>query len=245
MESTTKIRDRNELATLALLGKFGYLRLQDVSYAIWGSAAHSQMARRTLVRLHQEELVGKGKAPDGKWVYALTVKGANRLQKFGLNAKSTASVLNKLGNYAHRCIANAISLYYAKDPENKIYSEHEIQSGALPILHHFGKIPDYFVDTPYGAIWGEVEYTKKSKKDFQKLICWLRVVTQHREDMCPELNESAGLYLWRVEFICSPLFEKRLMAGLENIVEKKPFEDRSLEGLVEDFMGENLYFRYI
>jgi hypothetical protein len=124
-----------------------------------------------------------------------------------------------------------------------VYTEHQIQAGKHPIAHSFHKVPDYFVETPFGCVWGEVENSRRSPKDFAKLLRWLRVITQHQPDMLPALNELRELYLLRVEFVCSEAFERRLLRGLLDIVEAKPDEERTLEGLVEDFAGEWLWFR--
>ena len=110
MKSTHEKRVGNEVRILTLLSKYGYLRIRDLAFGIWGSGASDNMARRTLTRLREDAFVAEKRGPDGTLVFALSVKGANRLRKLGHDAQSTAPVLNRMGNFAHRCKANEMCL---------------------------------------------------------------------------------------------------------------------------------------
>ena len=197
------------------------------------------ISNRTLINTATQS----GEPSDGTLFFALSVKGANRLRKDGLEAHSTAPLLKRMGNLAHRCLANEICLHYAQNHENVVYSEYQIQSGQLPLRYAFNKIPDYFVETVHGGLWGEVENSRRSTKDFMKLLRWLSVITQHSDGLLPELNGARDLYLFRIEFVCSEAFERRLLRGLSDIVETKLTGGRSVEGAVDDFVSEWLWFR--
>ena len=243
MVSTYEKRVGNENQILELLSRYGYLRIRDLALGVWRPNASDQMARKTLLRLREDGYVAEKRWTDGTLFFALSIKGANRLRKLGVNAHSTAPLLNRMVNVEHRCKANEISLIYEMDPENRVYTEHQIQAGRHPIAHAFNKIPDYFVETVHGGLWGEVENSRRSTKDFNRLLRWLRLITEHQEGFLPELNGLPELYLFRIEFVCSEAFERRLLRGLADVVAVKPGEGRTVAGLVEDFVDEWLWFR--
>ena len=65
MESTHEKRAQNEVQILELLNKYGFLRVRDLAFGIWGGSASDQMARRTLVSLREDGFV-----TERRWVDA-------------------------------------------------------------------------------------------------------------------------------------------------------------------------------
>jgi hypothetical protein len=199
-----------DVRTLLALNKFSFLRTKDLVAYIDGPSESA--VRRNIGKLLEDKLVATTTDSHRCHVFALAVKGANALRRMGLEASTTAKFLDG-GNYEHRCIANESAIYYSRDSHCSVLSEHEIQQGKHGLLYNFGKMPDYLVrDENFGVIWGEVERTKKSSKDWQKLIRWLLQVTRCDIGHLPEIGLDE--YLFRIEFVCNSTFEQRLVNEL-------------------------------
>ncbi|MCK6407190.1 MAG: hypothetical protein L6Q60_14420 [Rhodocyclaceae bacterium] len=245
MTSNSDIADANARAILTALNRYGYLRVADITKLVWGWNASDTMCRRTTRRLRDDKLVDEKRLRDGCLVFALSVRGANVLRKLGLNAHATRRLLGSLGNFEHRCLANVIAIYYEQNPENQVLTEFQIQSGLLNLGQSLNKLPDYFVITPEGCIWGEVERSRRSNLDWIRLMRFLKLITTCAPGENPELNASQDLYLLRVEFVCTRAFEAALRRRLASHLPYKRFEERSPDGLADDFIDNWIWFRHL
>jgi hypothetical protein len=196
----------NQIHVLAAINKFGYLSAKHIAFYVWQSE-DTTMARRALKMLQNLSETAQAQF-NGVNLYALSPKGAKRLRDNGIAGKATQALLNNLGNYQHRQLCNIAVFVHAMAPENKLFSEHQIQAGNHDLINDYNKMPDYLVDTPSGCIWGEVENSKRSSKDWTHLLNWLTLITACREGENPNIGKN--LYLEKIEFICEARFEKML-----------------------------------
>lgn len=206
MPYTQKI---NEVAiqVLLALNTFAYLRVKDLQ--LYLRSLSEQGLRRSIAVLKEEGYVTHTVDHNRFHVIALTVRGCNLLKKEGYSAHATSRFLNQ-GNYAHRTIANEAVIYHSRDSLNKVWTEYQIQTGDHPVKYGFSKVPDYLVEhSELGFVWGEVERSKKNKDDFLHLLRWISTMFRCEKGALPEIADER--YLFRVEFACTDVFEKRLV----------------------------------
>lgn len=163
------IGERNTLAVLSHLHRFGWLTSRMVAALVWPNAKQAPaMARRAVKALADEKLVLRRPLPDGGDCYTLSAAGARSLNEaLGLGATSGASL--PLGNAVHRACANWFVIGHIHEGTT-VWTEHEIQTGRAPIVSVDGKVPDALVDTPFGCIWVEVENAWKNRKERAKVL---------------------------------------------------------------------------
>lgn len=114
------------------------------------------------------------------------------------------------------------------DVNDTVISEYEIQRGKHRLVYNCGKIPDYMVYSPsYGWLWGEVERTKKSAREWNGLIRWLNQITVSAEETLPEIGIDE--FLFRIEFVCSKSFETRLIRAVGEDFSDKWLSFRPIE----------------
>lgn len=155
--------ERNALAVLHFLHRFGWLTTRMVSTLVWADASQGEsMARRALKRLVDDQFVLRRRVPDGAAeVYTLAAAGAKRLRdELGIEAQSGKTL--KLANAVHRACSNwYLILKLAEGFE--VWTEHEIQTGRAPWGIVDGKAADGAVETDCGLVWVEVENAWKNR----------------------------------------------------------------------------------
>lgn len=191
------IGERNTLAVLSLLHRFGWLTSRMIAALVWTNAKQGPaMARRAVRTLTDDKLILRRPLPGGGDCYTLSAAGARLLNETtGLSAHSGASL--PLGNTVHRACANWYVIRHINEGTT-VWTEHEIQSGRAPLVSVDGKIPDALVDTPYGVIWVEVENAWKNRNERNKVVRFASRQLPSGDRMC-EL--APGHYLCRVAIV--------------------------------------------
>lgn len=234
-KSGLEIATDNELSVLRNLHKYGWLRSKDIACLCWQkhdrrfsnsepdiqrpvlTISGLRMAQITLKRLKTKKQILSLQAPDNSIIYALSQRGVNRLNTLGINSVSGKDLIRQYSfeQYRHRVISNEISIS-GELQGFKTFTERQIAQNhwhgeAKGLL---GKKPDCLISNRDYCWWIEVERSKKNQKDYQALIDWL---CDLHED-CKRPHEkpafSKNLLLQKVIFICSDLFEKKLIADL-------------------------------
>ncbi len=241
MTSTNQKAQLYELQVLEYIARAGWLRTSDISKAVWGLKSNPQMARRTLARLLAQRFVVSVRGPDLSNVFALSKVGAKYLNSIsGKCYKATASLINSLHNYRHRCVANLLAIYHSKNPNCTVWFEFEIQSGKLPIINipsknNKVKMPDYFVYDEYeGSYWGEIEISKKSTRDRLYLVAWLFSLFNGATEL-PEIGRN--MYIRQVEFIASEEFERSLLRWVTEEFIRRGSSETEANQQASDFCG--------
>lgn len=163
------IGERNTLAILTNLNRFGWLTSRMISVLVWPTAKQAPaMARRAVKTLADEKLILRRPLPDGGDCYTLSAAGARMLSEAtGLTARSGASL--PLGNTVHRACANWYVIGHILDGTT-VWTEHEIQTGVAPVVSVDAKVPDALLETPFGLIWVEVENAWKNRSERSKVV---------------------------------------------------------------------------
>jgi hypothetical protein len=191
------IGERNTLAVLSQLHRFGWLTSRMIATLVWASAKQAPaMARRAVKSLTDDKLILRRPLPEGGDCYTLSAAGARSLNDtVGLVATSGASL--PLGNTVHRACANWYVIRHINEGTT-VWTEHEIQTGRAPLVSVDGKIPDALVDTPYGLIWVEVENAWKNRSERGAVV---RFSSRHLPsgDRMSEL--APGHYLFRMAIV--------------------------------------------
>ncbi|MEX3856306.1 hypothetical protein AB3X94_19930 [Paraburkholderia sp. BR10923] len=158
------IGERNTLAILGYLHRFGWLTSRMIAALVWPTAKQSPaMARRAVRALADDGIVLRRPLPDGGDCYTLSAAGARLLNEAaGLKARSGASL--PLGNTVHRACANWYVIHHINEGTT-VWTEHEIQSGRAPIVSVDCKVPDALLDMQEGLVWVEVENAWKNRKE--------------------------------------------------------------------------------
>lgn len=225
----------NETEVLKALYTFGWLRTKDIASLNWQktdrkysnrepefckpsfSPSGLRMAQITLKRLNEKKLILSAQAPDNSTIYALSQKGANYLNTFCIDTVSGKDLLRlfSFDQYRHRVISNEIAISGMLQGF-KVYSERQIAQNKW----HFdksgflGKKPDCLIQSKEYAWWVEVERSRKNQKDYAFLLNWLDLVF----DRCKRLHEKPELTreisLQKIVFICTPVFERKLIGDL-------------------------------
>ena len=120
--------------------------------------------------------------------------------------------------YRHRVISNEISISGILQGF-KVFTEREIAQNKW----HFdkagflGKKPDCLIQAKEYGWWVEVERSRKNQKDYAFLLNWLNLVFEgcKRPHEKPDLTKQVSIQ--KVVFICTPVFEKRLIADLNKM----------------------------
>ena len=191
------IGERNTVAVLTFLYRFGWLTSRMLSILVWPTAKQAPaMARRAVRGLVDDKLILRRSLPEGGDCYVLSATGARFLNDAtGLAATSGASL--PLGNPTHRACANWFLVGHINDG-NAVWTEHEIQTGRAPLVAVDGKVPDGLVELPEGMLWVEVENAWKNRKERAKVVAFCR------RQLLPgfQLAELApGRYLRRVVIV--------------------------------------------
>ncbi|MFL9922596.1 hypothetical protein PQR75_46800 [Paraburkholderia fungorum] len=163
------IGERNTLAILAHLNRFGWLTSRMLSALVWPTARQAPaMSRRAVKALVDDKLILRRPLPEGGDCYTLSAAGARVLNEAaGLTATSGASL--PLGNTVHRACANWYVIGHINEG-TAVWTEHEIQTGRAPVVSVDGKVPDALLDTPFGLVWVEVENAWKNRKERAKVV---------------------------------------------------------------------------
>lgn len=228
----------NEIKVLKALHKFGWLRTKDLACLVWQTAdrknsnkepefcqpAHSpsalRMAQITLKRLRDKKYILGATAPDSSKIYALSQRGANHLNAVGIDTVSGKDLLRLFSfeQYRHRVISNEIAISGILQGF-KVFTEREIAKNKWHFdkAGYLGKKPDCFIQNKEYAWWVEVERSRKNQKDYAFLLDWLNQVFQSckRPHEKPAITEQVSIQ--KVVFICTPVFEKRLISDLEKM----------------------------
>lgn len=228
----------NEVEVLKAIHKFGWLRSKDLASLVWQkadkifsnkapefsqpiySASGLRMAQITLKRLLEKKLVLTAQAPDNSVLYALSQRGVNCLNAFGIASVSGKDLLRffSFEQYRHRVISNELAISGILQGF-KVFTERQIAQNKW----HFdkdgfnGKKPDCLIQNKSLTWWIEIERSRKNQKDYAFLIKWLNTVfaSCHRPHEKPALTKQISLQ--KVVFVCSPVFEKRLIEDLTKL----------------------------
>lgn len=206
--------ERNTLAVLSWLHRFGWLTSRMLCGLVWPEAAQGlAMARRTLKRLHDDKLVLVRALPQGGDIYLLSVKGARWLaEATGVPARSGQSLAT--GNALHRACTNWYLIGQVQAGLG-IWTEHEIASGLAPLQTLDGKQADALVLHEGGAVtWVETENTWKNRARRQAVV---DLATRHlgRERLSALGHDTAGepLHLARLAVVATQMDALRSMAA--------------------------------
>jgi len=163
------IGERNTLAVLSHLDRFGWLTSRMIAALVWPNAKQGPaMARRAVRALTDDKLILRRPLPGGGDCYTLSATGARLLNEAtGLRARSGASL--PLGNTVHRACANWYAIHCINGG-HAVWSEHEIQSGRAPVVSVSGKVADGLLDTQDGLVWVEVENAWKNRAERRRAV---------------------------------------------------------------------------
>lgn len=191
------IGERNTLAVLTYLHRFGWLTSRMLSALVWATAKQAPaMARRAVNALTEGRLILRRPLPEGGDCYTLSAAGGRYLNDTtGVVANSGASL--PLGNTVHRACANWFLIRHLS-AGTAVWTEHEIQSGRAPVVTVDGKVPDGLVELAEGMIWVEVENAWKNRRERAKVVrfCTRHLLAGNR------LGELVpGQYLYRVAIV--------------------------------------------
>lgn len=233
--SAREIAFENEVEVLKALHKFGWLRSKDLACLIWqkkdkrfsnrepefckpvSSPSGLRMSQITIKRLKDKKLILSATTPDNSQIYALSQKGANHLNNVGIETISGKDLLRVFSfeQFRHRVISNEIAISGILQGF-KVFTEREIAQNKWHFdkAGYLGKKPDCLIQNKEYAWWVEVERSRKNQKDYAFLLQWLNKVFES----CKRPHEKPALTtqisLQKVVFICTPVFEKRLIADL-------------------------------
>lgn len=237
-KSGIEIALSNEIEVLKALHKFGWLRSKDLASLIWQkrdkrftnkepefrqsvcSPSSLRMSQITLKRLKDKKLVLSATAPDNSQIYALSQKGANYLNTVGIDTVSGKDLLRFFGfeQYRHRVISNEISITGILQGF-KVFTEREVAQNNwyFDKLGFKGKKPDCLIQGKEYAWWVEVERSRKNQKDYAFLLKWLNAVFENCKRPHEKPTLTTHISIQKVVFICTPVFEQRLIADLNKI----------------------------
>lgn len=229
-----QIARENEQRCLRALNRFGWLRTRDLAALCWrrwafkpsgppdlgpstADASALRMAQRTMRRLLDARRVIGGQGPDGSRIYALSEGGARALKDAGVTAASGKDLVRGFSSayYRHRCIANQVAIS-GMTQGFRVSTDREIAQGLWlgGEAGIAGKRPDVLLRGDNRVWWVEVERSRKNAADYKALLAWLgKVLRDSARRDGPQLL-SAGQWLGRVMFICTPAFETKLRRDL-------------------------------
>lgn len=170
MDDKRVVGERNTLAVLTALHRFGWLTSAMLSVLVWPERAQgAAMARRTLAKLVQQRLVLRRELP-GTACYTLAANGA-RLLSQQLGQPIPRPLLLNPQNVVHRACANWYAIAKLREGYT-VWTEFEIQCGRAPVLKHLRKVPDVLVETTGGIMWVEVENAWKGRASRQEITAF-------------------------------------------------------------------------
>lgn len=201
------IREQNTLAILTFIHRFGWLTARMLAALVWPNAKQAPaMARRTVRTLAEQKLILKRALPEGGDCYVLSAAGARWLtEEEGVAAKAGATL--KLGNAVHRACSNWYLIDQMRQG-NRVWTEHEIQTGHAPVASVAGKTPDGLIDTPFGVVWLEVENAWKNRAERSKVVSFCQRCLFNGEQMA-EL--APHHFLFRVAIVSATVDALRSM----------------------------------
>lgn len=237
-KSGLEIAFQNELEVLKYLHRFGWLRSKDIACLCWqkkdkkysnrepefSKPIHSpsglRMSQITLKRLKEKKLILSADTPDNSTIYGLSQRGVNRLAEVGIEAISAKDMLRVFGfeQYRHRVISNEIAISLTLQGF-KVFTEREIAQNKWHFdkVGYLGKKADCLINNREYAWWVEVERSRKNKKDYIFLLKWLNEVFKNCKRPHEKPAFTTQISLQKVVFVCSPIFEKRLVIDLIRI----------------------------
>lgn len=216
------IGERNTLAILGFVHRFGWLTSRMLSALVWPTASQAPaMARRTVKALVDDGMLLRRPLPDGGDCYTLSAAGARFLNDAaGTLASSGASL--PLGNPVHRACSNWYLIHHLNDG-TAVWTEHEIQTGSAPFTTIDGKVPDGLLELDEGLVWVEVENAWKNRKERQKVVTFCERHLLPNSQLC-EL--APNRYLFRIAIVGTSTDALRAMV--------RSFEDAHATGLLRD-----------
>lgn len=228
----------NEVKVLKALHKFGWLRTKDLGCLVWQTAdrkysnkepefcqpTHSpsglRMAQITLKRLRDKKYILGATAPDGSKIYALSQRGANHLNAVAIDTVSGKDLLRffSFEQYRHRIISNEIAITGILQGF-RVFTEREIAQNKWHFdkAGYLGKKPDCIIQNKEYAWWIEVERSRKNQKDYVFLLKWINEVFAESKRPHEKPALTTQISLNKIAFICTPVFEKRLISDLEKM----------------------------
>lgn len=192
--------ERNALAILHFLHRFGWLTSRMVSSLCWPNASQADsMARRALKRLLDDQFLLRRRVPDGAAeVYTLAAAGAKRLRDvLGIEAQSGKTL--KLANAIHRACSNWYLIHKLAEGF-EVWTEHEIQTGRAPWGIVDGKAADGIVETDCGLVWVEVENAWKNRARREAIVQHVERGLGDPEQLMPL---AGGRHLFRVAVVAT------------------------------------------
>jgi hypothetical protein len=202
------VQERNRLAILRWLARFGWLTSRMIAALVWPEAAQPMaMARRTLKNLVDEKFVISRPLAKGGAAYLLASKGARLLaEQCGVEAESGNALA--IGTPVHRACSNWY-LIGALQRGLDIVTEHEVATERGPFRALDGKVPDGLVIADGQAIWLECEHSQKSRGERLKSVSLVRrgIGGDTMTELAPEL------YLARVAIVATNYAALRWMSA--------------------------------
>jgi hypothetical protein len=237
-KSGIEIAIANEIEVLKAVHKFGWLRSKDLANLIWqkkekrfsnrepefckpvSSPSGLRMAQITLKRLKDKKLILSSTTPDNSTIYALSQKGANHLNTVGIETISGKDLLRlfSFDQYRHRVISNEISISGILQGF-KVFTERELAQNKwyFDKTGFLGKKPDCFIHGKEYGWWVEVERSRKNQNDYALLLKWLNAAFKNCIRPHEKPAVTTQISLQKVVFICTPVFEKKLITDLQKM----------------------------
>jgi hypothetical protein len=234
MRDGREIARENEVKVLRALHRCGWLSSRQIGALAWqpwskspsatpdltppvATASGWRMAQRTLRRLFDRKQVLRSRAPNGSLIYALSEAGARRLQQLGVPASSGKDLIRSFSaaQFLHRSIANSVFIGgliagFKCSSENEIARDRWIGT-ANGIA---GKKADVVLQGNGQIWWIEIERSRKSARDYAKLLSWLNTVANDAFQQSGSVLLGKGLRWAKVVFICTAAFEAKLCRDL-------------------------------
>jgi hypothetical protein len=231
--------ERNELAVLKTVRRYGHVRRTEIARAVWpkSSAASARlMAQRTVKRLRAKGYLAERPNALGGRSLILSVKGVARLREYGFEASDGTELSSISGpQFYHR----TISTYYLVERGargHKVMGEYGLSRNVPPVgraelTERFRKLPDGIVLVPgrergydntiTAADWVEVESAFKPDEELARIldIAW---------KTGSFLNATETVILDRVVFVYNTKqrHENAILASLRRYLSTHPVENR-------------------
>lgn len=222
MEDKRQIGERNALAVLNSLQRFGWLTSRMISALVWPDKSQSiALTRRSLAKLIEQKLVLRRDIPSGGECYVLSASGARRLtDELGIKANSGNTL--PLGNAMHRAAANWYVIQKMRDGY-KAWTEHEIQQGNAPVGSFAGKTPDALLESDFGLTWVEVENSWKNRHERERIV---QLCANNLGGLDTMTELSPNNYLFRVAIVSTNIDALRALV--------RSFQDAYRRGFVRE-----------
>ena len=242
--ATTRAQAReHEALMLYWLHRFGYLTSTQVAALVYPSYRQAEhLARRVLLRLERRGLVlRRPGAPGERGYYALAQEGARVvIDVYDVQAISGKDVLRLIS--PHRCFANDAVIRLLRSGTKRVWTEREIQRGAVPFRRLGIKIPDALAaDVEGGVTWVEVEACRRGGRDLKALAEWLvhTAFPPSLNFLVPLDSPQDTLFLERVRFVLAVpqarSLPQRLHGALDHLLGRLDYD-------VYDYAANTLEF---